>query len=123
MLGEYGMTLSGGQRQRLALARALLTDPAILLLDDPVSAVDPETEHEILSAFQNASRGRTTLIVAHRLSTLRGADRVIVLDHGKIVQEGTHSQLMSQQGPYRLVAESQGIVIDQEVRDSAEGKS
>ena len=95
-----------------ALARALLTDPAILLLDDPVSAVDPETEHEILSAFSNASRGRTTLIVAHRLSTLRGADRVIVLDQGQIVQEGTHRQLLAQAGPYRLVAESQGIEID-----------
>ncbi len=112
MLGEYGMSLSGGQRQRLALARALLTDPAILLLDDPVSAVDPETEHEILKAFQDASRGRTTLIVAHRLSTLRGADCVVVLDQGQIVQQGTHQQLMSQSGPYRLVAESQGIVME-----------
>lgn len=112
MLGEYGMSLSGGQRQRLALARALLTDPAILLLDDPVSAVDPETEHEILEAFLGASRGRTTLMVAHRLSTLRSADRVVVLDQGQIVQLGTHEQLMSQVGPYRQVAESQGIQMD-----------
>lgn len=110
MLGEYGMSLSGGERQRLALARALLTDPAILLLDDPVSAVDPETEHEILSAFHHASQGRTTVMVANRLSTLRGADRVLVLDQGRIVQQGTHVQLISQAGPYRAIAESQGVI-------------
>ncbi|WP_345325085.1 ABC transporter ATP-binding protein [Novipirellula rosea] len=107
ILGEYGMSLSGGQRQRLALARALLTDPAILLLDDPVSAIDPETEHEILAALGEASKGRTTLIVAHRLSTLRGADRVIVLDRGEIVQQGTHEELIREPGPYRRVAQSQ----------------
>ncbi len=111
MLGEYGMSLSGGQRQRLALARALLTDPAILLLDDPVSAIDPETEHEIMQTMNEASKGRTTLIVAHRLSTLRGADRVIVLDRGEILQSGSHDQLMREDGPYRLVAESQGISL------------
>ncbi len=112
MLGEFGMSLSGGQRQRLALARALLTDPAILLLDDPVSAIDPETEHEILQTLGEASRGRTTLIVAHRLSTLRGADRVVVLDKGSIVQQGSHDQLMRESGVYRAVAESQGIVLE-----------
>lgn len=107
MLGEFGMSLSGGQRQRLALARALLTDPAILLLDDPVSAIDPETEHEIVSAMNAASVGRTTLTVANRISTLRGADRVIVIDGGRIVQDGSHEQLMRQDGPYRDVVESQ----------------
>ncbi|TWT96464.1 putative ABC transporter ATP-binding protein [Neorhodopirellula pilleata] len=111
MLGEYGMSLSGGQRQRLALARALLTDPAVLLLDDPVSAVDPETEHEMMEAFTAASVGRTTLIVANRLSTLRSADRVIVLEKGEIVQSGTHDQLMRQAGVYQRVAHSQGIEI------------
>ncbi len=111
MLGEYGMSLSGGQRQRLALARALLTDPAILLLDDPVSAIDPETEHEMMRAIGEASKGRTTLIVAHRLSTLRGADRVIVLEGGQVVQNGSHDQLLRESGPYRLVAESQGITL------------
>ncbi|TWU56144.1 ABC transporter ATP-binding protein [Rubripirellula reticaptiva] len=111
MLGEFGMSLSGGQRQRLALARAILTDPAILLLDDPVSAIDPETEHEIMTAMETASAGRTTFIVAHRLSTLRGSDRVLVIDEGAIVQEGTHAELVRQEGPYRAVAQSQGIEV------------
>ncbi|TWU46286.1 putative ABC transporter ATP-binding protein [Rubripirellula tenax] len=107
MLGEFGMSLSGGQRQRLALARALLTDPAILLLDDPVSAIDPETEHEIVSAMNAASVGRTTLTVANRISTLRGADRIIILDHGRIVQEGSHEKLIDEAGHYRDVVLSQ----------------
>lgn len=108
VLGEYGMSLSGGQRQRLALARALLTDPAILLLDDPVSAIDPETEHEILSAMDIATRGRTTLIVASRLSTLQYCDRIIVIDDGRIVQQGIREELLEQSGFYRDVAMSQG---------------
>jgi len=108
VLGEYGMSLSGGQRQRLALARALLTDPAILLLDDPVSAIDPETEHEILSALDIATQGRTTLIVASRLSTLQYCDRIIVIDGGKIVQQGMREELLEQSGFYRDVAMSQG---------------
>jgi ATP-binding cassette, subfamily B, bacterial len=107
MLGEYGMTLSGGQRQRLALARALITDPAILLLDDPVSAIDPETEHEIVSAMNAASSGRTMLTVANRISTLKGADRVLVIDGGRIVQEGSHEKLMAEDGLYRQVVRSQ----------------
>jgi len=108
VLGEYGMSLSGGQRQRLALARALLTDPAILLLDDPVSAIDPETENEILSAMNAATIGRTTLMVASRLSTLQHCDRIIVIEEGRIVQEGTHAELITQSGFYREVAQSQG---------------
>ncbi len=110
VLGEYGMSLSGGQRQRLALARALLTDPAILLLDDPLSAIDPETEHEIIAAMNTAMSGRTVLIVANRLSTLRFCDRVVVLDQGRIVQEGTHTKLMGEEGIYRDMAASQGIL-------------
>ena len=108
VLGEYGMSLSGGQRQRLALARALLTDPAILLLDDPVSAIDPETENEVMTAVEQATQGRTTLIVASRLSTLRYCDRVIVIESGAIVQEGTHEALMNQPGFYQDVATTQG---------------
>jgi ATP-binding cassette subfamily B protein len=108
VLGEGGMNLSGGQRQRLAIARAILLDPAILLLDDPAAAIDPHTEHEILEAMQHAMRGRTTFVVAHRLSTLRHADQVIVLDQGRIVQQGTHAELSDVPGHYRATADVQG---------------
>jgi ATP-binding cassette subfamily B protein len=107
VLRETGSNLSGGQRQRLAIARAVLLDPSILLLDDPTAAVDPQTEHEILEAMENAMRGRTTFIVAHRLSALRRAERVIVLDEGRVVQTGTHAELMRVEGHYRRIAELQ----------------
>ncbi len=107
VLGESGNTLSGGQRQRLAIARAVLLEPAILLLDDPTAAIDSETEHEIFEALDRAMAGRTTFIVAHRLSTLRRADFIIVLEHGRIVQRGTHEQLMREPGPYLHVASLQ----------------
>jgi len=107
VLGESGNTLSGGQRQRLAIARAVLLEPSILLLDDPTAAIDSETEEEIFEALDRAMEGRTTFIVAHRLSTLRRADYVIVMDGGRIVQKGTHVELMSQPGPYKRVANLQ----------------
>jgi ATP-binding cassette subfamily B protein len=107
VLGESGNTLSGGQRQRLAIARAVLLEPAILLLDDPTAAIDSETEHEIFEALDRAITGRTTFIVAHRLSTLRRADFIIVLEGGRIVQQGTHEQLMKVPGPYLHVANLQ----------------
>ena len=107
ILGEGGGGLSGGQRQRLAIARAVLLDPAILVLDDPTASIDAETEHDIVDAMQSAMTGRTTFIVAHRLSTLRSADVVIVLDHGRVVQIGTHEELMRREGYYAIVAKLQ----------------
>lgn len=107
VLAESGASLSGGQRQRLAIARALLLEPPILLLDDPTAAIDPQTEDDILVAMDNAIRGRTTFLVAHRLSTLRRADFVIVLDDGCVAQRGTHAALMDDEGLYRWAASFQ----------------
>ena len=107
LLTESGSNLSGGQRQRLALARAILLEPPILLMDDPTAAIDPETEHEILEAMDRAMRGRTTFVVAHRLSTLRRADLVVVLDRGRVVEIGTHRELMHAGGHYRHAADLQ----------------
>ncbi len=102
-IGEGGHGLSGGQRQRLALARALLLEPRILLLDDPAAALDPGTEEELWEALDHAMQGRTTFVIAHRPSTLRRADRILVLDDGRIVQDGKHDTLLAEVGPYRRV--------------------
>jgi len=111
---ESGVDLSGGQRQRLAIARAVLTVPAILLLDDPTAAIDPETEREIFTALSAVTKNRTTFVVAHRLSTLLRADRIIVLENGRIVQTGTHSELLKRSGVYRDAALHQ--MIDEDSR-------
>jgi ATP-binding cassette, subfamily B, bacterial len=107
ILGERGSGLSGGQRQRLAIARAILLDPPILLLDDPTAAIDPETEHEILEAMQSAMQNRTSFIVTHRLSTLRRADRVIVLERGRIADFGTPDELAEQSSHFQETAKIQ----------------
>ncbi len=101
LVGERGVTLSGGQRQRIAIARALLLDPAILVLDDALSAIDTGTERRILESLKKRHGRHTTIVIAHRLSSVRHADRVLVLDEGRIVQDGTHHQLAASPGPYR----------------------
>jgi ATP-binding cassette subfamily B protein len=99
-VGERGITLSGGQKQRTALARAIAVDPRILILDDALSAVDTYTEEEILSRLRGVMRERTSIIVSHRISTVRGADRIFVLDGGRIVERGTHDELVKHNGIY-----------------------
>ncbi len=112
-LGEGGLTLSGGQRQRLALARALLTDPRVLVLDDATSAIDSGVEEEIHATLRRLMRGRTTLLVAHRRSTLRLADRIAVIDQGAVVDIGTHDQLLARCRLYRLLLAGPGTGIEE----------
>jgi ATP-binding cassette subfamily B protein len=101
LLGERGYSLSGGQRQRLAIARAIVGDPAVLVLDDATSAVDATKEHEIRASLAEVMRGRTTLVIAHRAATIALADRVAVLEDGRVVEEGTHAELLRRSGRYR----------------------
>jgi ATP-binding cassette subfamily B protein len=105
LVGERGLTLSGGQRQRIAIARALLAEPRILILDDATSSVDARTEAAIKSGLREAMEGRTTFVVAHRLSTISLADEIVVIDRGRIVDRGTHEELLERCSLYEEIAE------------------
>jgi ATP-binding cassette, subfamily B, bacterial MsbA len=113
LVGERGVRLSEGQKQRLAIARALLRDPRILILDEPTSALDARAEHLLQSALDTLMRGRTTFVIAHRLATVRRADRILVLEHGRIVEQGTHSTLLERHGLYRELFDLQfGVGVE-----------
>jgi ATP-binding cassette subfamily B protein len=114
LVGERGQALSGGERQRISIARALLINPRILILDEATSSVDTTTEKEIQKALENLVRGRTTIAIAHRLSTLRDANRLIVLDRGSIVEVGNHKELMAREGHYYRLYQAQARNVDTE---------
>jgi ATP-binding cassette subfamily B protein len=118
LVGEKGVTLSGGQKQRVTIARTLLKDPRILIFDDAVSSVDTETEALIHAALERLQKGRTTFIIAHRIQTVMQADQILVLDKGRIIQQGNHQELMAQDGIYRTIYDLQAKV-GQEVNEPA----
>ena len=107
MVGPRGVKLSGGQRQRIAIARAILANPRILLLDEATSALDSESERLVNEALERLLQGRTSIVIAHRLSTVRDADRILVFNQGRIVESGTHDEMVAQPGMYRLLVETQ----------------
>jgi ATP-binding cassette subfamily B protein len=114
-VGERGVKLSGGERQRVALARAFLADAPILILDEATSSLDVETEREVQAAMAELKRGRTTIVIAHRLSTVREADRILVFDQGRVVEQGRHAELIDARGLYaRLNAMSRGELLAEE---------
>ncbi len=122
LVGERGQALSGGERQRISIARALLIDPKILILDEATSSVDTTTEKEIQKALDNLVRGRTTIAIAHRLSTLRDANRLVVLDRGSVVEVGNHDELMAEEGHYYRLYQAQARNVDAEAGPSSPGE-
>jgi subfamily B ATP-binding cassette protein HlyB/CyaB len=110
MVGERGSTLSGGQKQRIAIARALITNPKILIMDEATSALDYESESIIMRNMKEITKGRTTFIIAHRLSTVRNCDLIVVMDKGRIVEMGSHNQLLSMNGYYKFLNEQQNRI-------------
>jgi ATP-binding cassette subfamily B protein len=124
LVGERGLTLSGGQRQRVAIARALIQDPRILILDDATSSLDASTEARVKQALREVMRGRTTVIIGHRLSTIALADRIAVLDAGRLVAAGTHDELIEQSELYREIAEKglpERVFLTRELEREAAG--
>ena len=115
LVGERGVKLSGGQRQRIAIARAIIKDAPILVLDEATSALDSESEAAIQEALANLMEGRTSIVVAHRLSTIAGLDRIVVLRDGKIVEQGSHKELLAKNGEYaKLWSRQSGAFLDEE---------
>lgn len=115
VVGEKGVTLSGGQKQRVTIARTLLNDPDIIVLDDSTSAVDTETEFEIQKAMRNLMKGKTAFIIAHRITSIQDCDKIIVLEKGRVVEEGTHNELISRRGFYRKIYDIQ-VSVEEEIR-------
>jgi ATP-binding cassette subfamily B protein len=112
MLGERGITLSGGQKQRVAIARALLRNPKVLVLDDSLSSVDSQTEDFVLNELKSFMKDRTTIIISHRLSTLKHADKIVMLEAGRIIEEGTHDELIKIGGRYAGIYKLQQIAAE-----------